>query len=1512
MKNRIIAIIMCITLLLPELSNIVHADTNIGLKILHNNDVVNEITLAQNEKETLEVDTDIKGEYQWQLSVGNQKDQWANIYDKTDKVCELSYAMVKNSLDVSGSTYIRCKIMKDDTEYVSKPVCITVSFVEETEEGLAKKQEKKAVTSTYRQRKAAPLAEEKEYVTITIKYLDYASLTGGVESSIYSSYVATLEKGTAFKQEVISPTFLGFAPFWDDSDTDLEVNNDASIIELDYPSVTENITLNVYYKPVEVDFGIRYFFQNINDDMYTENAALFYKGKAETGTIIADAVLKEHAGDTIGFEKLYHYPESIAADGSTVFECYYDRNYYLIQFDMAGGYGVEPVYARYGASFLVNAPLRPGYSFKGWDKLEDTNGDGIGDTGDGNVEDNFISTIPAQNCYYRAVWETVNTTATIVYWLQNPNNEETYDYWGSREINVKSGVEIDGETYKDYSAIAGELDEEEKRYSVYAKADTDVLVNGDGSTVVNVYYDRKEYTLKFYYSAEYEEGEETKHVIVGGSTYYFGEESGPTDSTYDNGDEVDLLDYMRSRADQWGLVHNKPTVKNEDIASKYEFGSTLSKRYTSNNLKYNYISFTAKYGADISHLWPCDVFNSVERTSGNTHGNWSGTTAYVSAWNGEHHVRYSQEEANETIKGNYQKLDEKLLFHSDFEDSTEVAYLCFWENGANIGWSIPELYVYNIYVPILDGENTENLTLRTYNGVTYKQIDSYNTCDNSNVNEQTQPSLDGYSAVKYIGNDNNKFDSSTRKVAEGEDYSEAWDVYFYYSRNSYTLNFYNYNQELKDKEKEVPFETQLDDYYFEPSYPKDLEENAYRFVGWYTSPGCFAGSEFGTFQYDDDGNYVSSSFDGYKMPSHDITLYAKWVPITHTVNFFTTYDEMKEYENDMSTDGVSSVNIHYTTSREHGKVIGNEVTAPVHTGTGSLNLIFTGWFYMSEGKKKAFTPLDMPINRDLNIFADWNSNAPQPYRIQYVLQSDHSVKVADDTVGFAYGGSTRTFTAKAGNPFNQLYEQYNTGYYPTLGTHSITMQYENDKNNPVNNVFTFEYVQARNISYKVKYVNKETNVVMDEKTFTTGNAVVTERFKAYENMVPDAFYKRLVLSVEYDEDKKEWVGSDENEIVFYYSPNKTSAYYAVHYMMEKADATDISKDHYYIDGSGGYEESQAYTEGVGDLNETISITPQNFVGFEMITSYAWTTVGGKDPSNASYNNGNYDITIKAEGTELYIFYRRKSYDYKVNYYIYNTTTTVPGANPEYKTGTGRYGQVVTESAQNIEGYSCVSDVTQNMIIRSDVNQNVITFYYTPLQYTVEYITVPEKGGVLSKTIEVVTGETPFEGSEPTANKYFNFVGWFLDEEGTVEVGDLAQINEDNLLLPVKDKLNKNVTNRFYAKFERKKGNLTIEKTNANDSTQIFVYEVTNKETKESIFVTIKGNNSVTLYDMDLGEYTVVQKNDWSWRYGDSNKEVKHDNMKGTTVTFSGDQQNNYWVDGNSPLIRNVKGGGSNE
>ena len=191
---------------------------------------------------------------------------------------------------------------------------------------------------------------------------------------------------------------------------------------------------------------------------------------------------------------------------------------------------------------------------------------------------------------------------------------------------------------------------------------------------------------------------------------------------------------------------------------------------------------------------------------------------------------------------------------------------------------------------------------------------------------------------------------------------------------------------------------------------------------------------------------------------------------------------------------------------------------PGHPVNG--NYIFAGWFYVSDtGEEKAFD-FSMPVNRDLNLYAKWSSNTLMAYTVKYVLED--GTEIAPPTTGSALAGTTKTFNAKSGTELN---EEYQSGYFPKVGSHSITI----DIDNPENNTFTFVYVPKAEVEYIVRYLDKATSnpVVVDgvptpDKTVKTRDAVVTETFKQIPGYAPDAYQKQLVLAAE------------GNEIIFWY------------------------------------------------------------------------------------------------------------------------------------------------------------------------------------------------------------------------------------------------------------------------------------------------------------------------------------------------------------------------------------------
>lgn len=264
------------------------------------------------------------------------------------------------------------------------------------------------------------------------------------------SWTATLAEGSNLEQTVTSPTVVGYEP--DPATVDVTVNN-----------ITENKNYTVTYYPANVGFTVNHYLQNVADNNYTLDKTEHVDGftESEVGGDLAKAYP--------GFAALlYNTKAKVAADGSTVVEIYYDRNYYMMSFNLDGGYGVEPIYARYGASVKVENPTKPGYTFNGW-------------------EPDVPATMPVNGGTHTAQWQKNNANYTVQYWQENAD-DDGYSYKESTTKSAPSGNAVSGTDDKTYAGFTYNAE----------KTDKDVIVKGDGSTVVNVYYKRNVYEVKFY------------------------------------------------------------------------------------------------------------------------------------------------------------------------------------------------------------------------------------------------------------------------------------------------------------------------------------------------------------------------------------------------------------------------------------------------------------------------------------------------------------------------------------------------------------------------------------------------------------------------------------------------------------------------------------------------------------------------------------------------------------------------------------------------------------------------------------------------------------------------------------------------------------------------------------------------------------------------------------------------------------------------------------------------------
>lgn len=498
------------------------------------------------------------------------------------------------------------------------------------------------------------------------------------------------------------------------------------------------------------------------------------------------------------------------------------------------------------------------------------------------------------------------------------------------------------------------------------------------------------------------------------------------------------------------------------------------------------------------------------------------------------------------------------------------------------------------------------------------------------------------------------------------------------------------------------------------------------------------------------------------------------------------------------------------------------------------------------------------------------------------------IQVAAPTTGQIRATTTRTFAAKVGN---ELYSDYQEGYFPKTRTTSITGVLGGE------NTAIIEYVEVSAMPYTVHYVDAATGKKLSDDKVMENNrkSVVVEPYLFIPGYQPDKYQKTLKLSLDVSEEK--------NEITFYYTKDELHGSYKISYWVQSLDDETV------------YEELTNRTlTGIGDVG-----TPQS--GDTSVTISGFTYDHGMVKTTGEFVSGSEGVLSSEYLLEIRLYYNRNSYPYEVRYLEEGTNKVLH----EPKEGSGKYGARVKELAETIPGYTpkktedyCTIKVQPEG--EGVAKVNVITFYYTENEVQINYVAVGPDGKQFgsvapgSEKVKVLTG-TP-GGSTPTANDGFRFVGWFKDADCKQPVDETWVAN--NKLTPGKTvkygEKDGYEAATYYAKFEPDVADLTISKRGCDediDEHQSFIFTVTGEGLPdEGLKVVVKGNDSVTIKGLKVGTtYTITEDTGWSWRYtpedGEQKKTLDVDKSK-NTVIFSNERTEPKWLNGCSIKVNNWK------
>ena len=1483
-----------------------------------------DLYLYSNETKEVTVQTKLSGEvqYRWEVCYDTTEFLWVAIEGETSPTLTLTYAKLSGVLQDGEWAALRCVAYNAAESVTSSPIIASVlsaehqTFSDQPQEPVIVVTSSPEVALLFEQGSVASLtsaeAEPVAYNTSTMAYSVAPIAEGDTPTSVLvtvqfvmGNNTAPIENGLftyyvpyngSVSSNIIIPTVQGYAAYLEDDRTTPVTGTYA----LDKTGVTDETTITFRFWPAEVSYKVVYMQQNISDDGYTVVRTDNLVGLTGSDPVVENV-------DYEGFVRVWCDTDVIASDGSTAIEVKYDRLYYKMLFDLDGGYGVQPVYARYGTPISVINPSKAGYIFLGWNALNGPYSDGDDATVD--ISEFTDIAIPAMHTNYRALWQASDTAkVTVIIWGQNAD-DDGYSYMA--EASKDLSFQAKPGTTVTYNPNGG-----------YICGYTEQHVHGQGDCTLSC--NKTSHTHSAVGGSCYVlDCSKTVHTSHSESCYACGQVNhNHTVGCYDNvGNEFYVGGFLPSDATE-GQIHKGRFSTYIYIDGKwynYNGSQTSGTAPTTCGLTEGNHTHSDACGYKCSgihtHIDSCYGFNCTDEEhahnascySGCTkeeHTHGAGCTLTINnmtsnLWTFSHADTVTvAADGSTTLNVYFNRTTFILTFKSG--NSTVATISEKW--GASISkkfseapfnttyngraWKCTDINKYNYALQTLDVMPQFNATFNLYDksSQTLKTIYYYVEKVGANVSEDTWPGtnstpdttnftllkeVDTYFNFATYEEEYHEMVGFTRYSTSvsgfGSDKKRDFSnnkLYLYYLRDEYNLVFNNYG--ATERTESVLYEAPLSTYgsfTLDSSKAPDVyQPGSVEFKGWYLAP-----------QTPNDFNLENATpfdFANSTMPASDMILYAWWAPVEHTVTFYYDYAAL-EAGTIYTEDGKEK-----QFGVPHGSKIQYPYTPPKDPTSSYYS--FVGWAYKDATGTEYLWEFDYStVTEDVNLYGKWNSTTPADYEVRFVTVKDGvEIKIADPIIGAALGGTAKTFNAKVNT---DLYEGYQDRYYPQVMSHTITINLEDTSKN----TFTFYYDYVEYTSYNVRYLDKETGkeLVTEKIVSQNTHAMIVETFVPIAGYLPDAYYKVCYIDPD-----------GTNEITFYYTKDNENGLWTVHFWLEN------------LNGS--------YTEAVdllftGTAAKGATVTAPTDTVIENYYYYA------EHSSNISTGT----VSIE-EVTHLHMYYKRTVHDYTVQYLEAGTNKVLA---PNKVVEDLKWGTRVTENAINIPNYQVYGDTTQDLEISVDETTNVITFYYVEKYVNINYVAVGPEGAVdfgtvtpSTESLAVITGIASGSVAAPSSSVY-KFVGWYSD----AECKDFI-INDATFVPTKEDGTFWQDGTTYYAKFEYNLTSLTIKKQGHDsiDENHTFLFRLTDEDGLE-LTVTVHGNGSVTVDGLTVDKkYKIVEIGKWSWRY--TNDGVVEDettvmitettvangaeftlNPTENVITFTNKRSNPYWLDGDS-------------
>lgn len=750
--------------------------------------------------------------------------------------------------------------------------------------------------STNTEESSVENAKETNIYTLKIYYVD---TEGNPKAPTYNE---SFEEGYVY--DVTSPTQDGFIP--DQTEVKGTLNKDTEI--------------TVTYYSDQITYTVEHYLPDLNGNYSTPKDTDSLVGTAGSYT---RATPKSYTGfyldGTVEQEKL---EEPNQLGGKTqVIKIYYTRSNLAVNFVVNGGEYVDPISSQYGKTVDISGvtTTKPGYKFDGWyTDAALTNKAGSTVT---------LSTAAPINLY--AKWVIGDPVAyTINYYTENADDDGYTFLKTDKTQTAVAETDISTLTSTQQAITYFTYD--------YQKDNSNGKINGDGTTIINVYYKRNVYKCTFTIG-------NGASIVIDGKTY---DDTNKYSFEAKYGAKIDKL---------WPLSNN--VTPNEVNGSQW-YAWYCSRDNT------NYVS---KRLTMTPQMCNTDSTANTDFT-----GRWSGSV-----------LKYNLHYMTQTVDGTgVHRLDSNGIEDTTdpvlFEDNTTYSQIGLTPSG---NWSAKDIEGYTVYgdkyqeneagddgaidVYFYYTRDKSAFVLYNYNNVSYTGDVYYNTSVVANYNAlttaQKEPARPSglTSAYKFKGwylnqdcndadtSDDVKFDSSNANTStvgvNGVILYAKWEA------DTHKVTF-NYNDgSTPNNVVEVVHKGTV-------TKPTDPTRDGYVFNGWYN------------------GNtpYV---FDTTKVTT-DVTLTAHWLKVEYT-----------------------SYTVNYIYASDTGNSAGKDVVAPITEsaiiGTNVVKTAVEVPGYVPDQRYKQIDQIKDGNNNEIT-FKYSPLDKELYWRVEYVDQDGN--KIADSVV----------------------------------------------------------------------------------------------------------------------------------------------------------------------------------------------------------------------------------------------------------------------------------------------------------------------------------------------------------------------------------------------------------------------------------------------------------------------------------------------------------------------------------